>query len=251
MALLKNKVIIITGATSGIGAATALEAAREGATVVLAARREEVGAALVARIRDQGGTATFVRTDVTQEKDIENLVARTVREHGRLDGAFNNAGALDALGKLDAISSESYQKVLDLNLRSIFLSMKYQIPELKRQGGSIVNCSSIGGKVGAPGFGVYVTTKFGIIGLTKAAALDHAAEGIRVNAVCPGPVETEIWDPHAEQGKQMLQGFAAATPMKRYARPEELARPVVFLLSDGASYITGTELLVDGGYTCA
>lgn len=193
----------------------------------------------------------FVRTDVNEEKDIQNLVAQTVREYGKLDGAFNNAGMLDAVGTLDGMSSESYQKLMDLNLRSIFLSMKYQIPELKRQGGSIVNCSSVAGKIGVPGFGVYMTTKFGIIGLTKAAAMDHAAEGIRVNAVCPGPVETEIWDPYAEQGKQMLHGFAAATPMKRYARPEELAKPVVFLLSDGASYITGTELMVDGGYTCA
>ncbi len=251
MAALKDKVIIITGATSGIGAATALEAAREGATVVLAARREEVGSALVARIREQGGTAMFVRTDVTQEKDLENLVARTVREYGRLDGAFNNAGTLGAVGALDGMSAESYQQLMDLNLRSIFLSMKYEIPELKRRGGSIVNCSSISGKIGVAGFGVYMTTKLGVIGLTKGAAMDHAAEGIRVNALCPGPVETELWDPFAEQGQQMLHGFGAATPMKRHARPEEIARPAVFLLSDGASYITGTELVVDGGYTCA
>lgn len=242
--------IIITGATSGIGAATALEAAKEGASLMLGGRREEVGSALVAKIREQGGTATFTRTDVTQEKDVENLVTRTVGEFGRLDGAFNNAGVLSGIGTLDATCSESFQRMMDVNLRSVFLSMKYQIPAMKQRGGSIVNCSSAAGKIGVPGFGLYATTKFGIVGLTKAAAMDHAADDIRVNAACPGPVRTEIWDPHAEEGTQMLDGFVAGTPMKRHARPEEIAKPVVFLLSDGASYITGTELMVDGGYTC-
>jgi len=250
MGILKDKVVVITGATSGIGAATAIEAAKQGAKVVLAGRREEQGVALVATIRNAGGTAMFVRTDVTDEKDVEQLVARTVKEHGGLDGAFNNAGALDVLGTFDGMTTEDFQKSLDLNLRSIFLAMKYQIPEMKRrQGGYIVNCGSVGSKIAVPGFGVYITAKHAIIGMTKAAAVDYAADGIRVNAVLPGPVATEIWDP-LTHGKMMLQGFSAATPFKRHAHPSEIAKPVVFLLSEGASYITGTELLVDGGFTC-
>jgi NAD(P)-dependent dehydrogenase (short-subunit alcohol dehydrogenase family) len=137
--ILKNKVIIITGATSGIGAATALEAAKEGACLMLAARRQEAGSALVDKIRARGGNAMFTRTDVTQENEIENLVARTVREFGRLDGAFNNAGVLDGVGTLDTACAENYQRIMDANLRSVLLSMKHQIPELKKRGGSIVN----------------------------------------------------------------------------------------------------------------
>ncbi len=249
MSLLSNKVILITGATSGIGAATAIVAARAGAKVVLAARRQENGDALVARIKVEGGDALFVRTDVTVEADIQAMVERTVAAYGRLDGVFNNAGFAPALTPVADVPVADYLALMQLNLHSIYLCLKYQVPVMKRGGGgSIVNCGSIASVVTAPGFGAYVTTKHAIIGLTRAAAIDYAADKIRVNAVLPGPVETEIWD-HLQSGDQVLDAFAAGTPMKRYARAEEIAQPVVFLLSDWSSYMTGSQLVVDGGYT--
>jgi NAD(P)-dependent dehydrogenase (short-subunit alcohol dehydrogenase family) len=247
--LLKDKVIIVTGATSGIGAATALVAAREGAKVVVAGRREDKGKAVVASIREQGGHALFVRTDVTREPEVEALVSRTVSEYGRLDGAFNNAGLPSSISPIASVPAEQYRRLMDANLDSVLTCMRYQIPAMKRTGGgSIVNCASILGIVGGPGFGAYTTSKHALLGLTKSAALDYATEGIRVNAVLPGPVETEIWS-HLDNGDQALQAFTSGVPMGRHARSEEVARPVVFLLSDWASYMTGVELIIDGGYT--
>jgi NAD(P)-dependent dehydrogenase (short-subunit alcohol dehydrogenase family) len=247
--MLSNKVVLITGATSGIGAATAMAAARAGARVVLAARRQEMGDALVDRIKVEGGDALFVRTDVTVEADIQALIERTVQAYGRLDGVFNNAGIATALGPIADVPVEDYLALMKLNLHSIFLCLKYQVPVLKKGGGgSIVNCASIAATVSAPGFGVYAATKHAILGLTKSAAIDYAADKIRVNAILPGPVETEIWG-HMKDGDKVLDAFAAGTLMKRYARAEEIARPAVFLLSDWSSYMTGAQLLVDGGYT--
>ncbi|WP_437976529.1 SDR family oxidoreductase [Sorangium sp. So ce295] len=247
--MLSNKVVLITGATSGIGAATAIAAARAGAKVVLAARRQEMGDALAARIKVEGGNALFVRTDVTVEADIHALIERTVEVHGRLDSVFNNAGIATALGPLADVPVADYLALMQVNLHSIYLCMRYQVPVMKKGGGgSIVNCGSIASTVSAPGFGVYAATKHAILGLTKSAAIDYAADKIRVNAILPGPVETEIWD-HMQSGEQVLDAFGAATLMKRYAHADEIARPAVFLLSDWSSYMTGTQLTVDGGYT--
>lgn len=249
MSLLSNKVVLIPGATSGIGAATAVAAARAGAKVVLAARRQENGDALVARIKSEGGEALFVRTDVTVEADIQAMVERTVEAYGRLDGVFNNAGLAFALGPIADVPVADYLALMQLNLHSIYLCLKYQVPVLKKGGGgSIVNCASISGVITAPGFGAYATTKHAVIGLTKSAAVDYAADKIRVNALLPGPVETEIWD-HMKDGDKVLEAFSAGTPMKRHARAEEIAHPAVFLLSDWSSYMTGAQLIVDGGYT--
>ena len=246
--LLENKVIIVTGATSGIGAATALEAARQGAKVVLAGRREDKGEALAERIRVEGGKALFVRTDVTRPDDIETLVARTLQVFDRLDGAFNNAGIPGPVGTFVDLPAEEYRKLMTVNLDSVMTCMQHEIRAMRKTGGgAIVNCASILGLVGAPAFGAYTTAKHGLVGMTKAAAVDHAAEGIRVNAVLPGPVETEIWD-HVNQGEAVLAAFTSGVPMQRYARSEEVARPVVFLLSSWSSYITGTSLPIDGGY---
>lgn len=246
--LLKDKSIIVTGATSGIGAAAALEIARQGAKVVLAGRREDKGEALAEKIRGEGGKALFVRTDVTQPADIEALVARTLGVFERLDGAFNNAGIPGAIDTFADVPPEEYRKLMAVNLDSVLLCMQHQIKAMRKTGGgAIVNCASILGLISAPGFTAYSTAKHGLIGLTKAAALDHAAEGIRVNAVLPGPVETEIWS-HVDQGESIFANFTSAVPMQRYARAEEIAKPVVFLLSDGSSYVTGTCLAIDGGY---
>ncbi|MDI1446807.1 glucose 1-dehydrogenase [Polyangium sp. 6x1] len=246
--LLRDKVIIVTGATSGIGEATALTAAHQGAKVVLAGRREEKGEALAERIRSEGGKALFVRTDVSVPADIEALVARTLQAFERLDGAFNNAGIPGPIGRLADLPVEEYRKLMAVNLDSVLLCMQHQIRAMRKTGGgAIVNCASILGLVGAGTFGAYSTAKHGLVGMTKAAAVDYAAEGIRVNAVLPGPVETEIWN-HVDQGQSVFAAFTSGVPMQRYARSEEIAKPVVFLLSDWSSYVTGTSLAIDGGY---
>ena len=248
MGILDGKVVIITGATSGIGEATALEVAQEGGVAILAGRRTELGDAVVAKIKHEGGTALFVKTDVTVEKDIKNLINHTIKKYGRLDAAFNNAGVIDATGTLDVLSTETYENIMNINLRSIYWSMKYEIPEMKKNGGgAIVNTSSLAGIMGIPQSGVYAATKHGVIGLTKTAAMEFANENIRVNCVLPGPIETELWN-QLPDGKQMLQNSGNAAPLNRYGKPIEVAKPVVFLLSNGASYITGTQLIIDGGH---
>ncbi len=248
MGLLDGKVVIITGASSGIGEATAKEAAKEGAKVILAARNANRSEAVVSEIKKNGGQALFVQTDVTLEEDIKNLVNRTVQEHGRLDCAYNSAGILET-GLLADTPNESYDKLMKTNLRSIFLCMKYEIPEMKKNGGgAIINCSSVAGLIGVPNFSVYSATKAGIIGLTKGAAADYAQYGIRVNSMHPGVVETEIFNNTFEEPKKMIEDITKdICPLGRPAKPVEIARPVIFNLSDGASYITGSEIIVDGG----
>ena len=248
MGILQDKVIIVTGATSGIGKATALEIAREGGIPVLAGRRVDRGKAAVAEIEAMGGNALFVATDVTIEKDLENLVAKTLSEYGRLDGAFNNAGVLDCIGPLDTIDTDAYESMVRVNVESVFTSLKHEVAAMKKNGGAIVICSSTAGAVSAPNFGVYVSTKHNLIGLTKSAAVDYIGYGIRVNCVLPGAVETEIWDKFPD-GDKWMNALGGAAPIRRPAKPEEVAKPVVFLLSDGASYMTGAQVAVDGGYT--
>lgn len=248
MSILDGKVVIVTGATSGIGEATAMEVVREGGIVILAARRKERGDAIVAKIKHEGGTALFVQTDVTVEEDIKNLVNHTIKKYGRLDAAFNNAGTLDATGTLEVTATEAYENLMNLNLRAIYWSMKYEIPEMRKSGGgAIVNTSSLAGIMGIPQSGVYAAAKHGVIGLTKTAAMEFAGEQIRVNCVLPGPIKTELWD-RLPDGQQILQNSGIAAPMNRYGKPVEVAKPVVFLLSEGASYITGTQLIIDGGH---
>lgn len=248
MGILDGKVVIVTGATSGIGESTAIEIVREGGIVILAGRREAQGNAVVAKIKQEGGSALFVQTDVTVETDIKNLVNQTIKEYGRLDAAFNNAGIFGTIGTLDMISTNTYENIMDINLRSIYWSMKYEILEMKKSGGgAIVNVSSLAGIMGIPQAGVYAATKHGVIGLTKTAAMEFAKDNIRINCVLPGPIETELWE-HLPDGKQMLQNLGNNAPMNRYGKPIEVAKPVVFLLSDGASYITGTQLIIDGGH---
>lgn len=248
MKLLTDKVIVVTGATSGLGEAAAYEIARQGAKVVISGRREDRGKAVAEKIKKEGNSnVLFVPGDITKEEDIASLMATTVKHFGRLDGAFNNAGALGTIATLDQLKNEDLNSLLQLNMFSVFQCMKYEALEMKKtNGGSIVNNTSVAGRVGVNGFGAYTTSKFAVEGLTKTGAVDFGADDIRVNTVAPGPIHSEIWDPY-DNGEDMMNGFGQLTIMKRFGREEEVAKPVVFLLSDWASYITGVSLLIDGG----
>nr|WP_282960911.1 glucose 1-dehydrogenase [Burkholderia ambifaria] len=243
-----DKVALVTGATSGIGKATAMLFAREGAKVAIAARREEEGRQVVREILDHGGEAIFVRTDVAQAEDCAAAVARTVASFGKLDIAFNNAG-ITSFGRPVADTDEqAWSTVIDVNLTGTFLSMKYEIPEiLKAGGGSIINMSSAYGLAGSA-FGAcsYHASKHGVIGLTRAAALEYAKEKLRVNAICPAFVATDMIGAFLEQPEQAAQ-LAALHPVGRMGTLAETAEAVVFLASDASTFITGTTLSIDGG----
>jgi NAD(P)-dependent dehydrogenase (short-subunit alcohol dehydrogenase family) len=242
---LTNKVGIVTGGGTGIGRATALAMARAGASLVIGNRDATKGEAVVRLILQGGGRAVFQRTDVSKPDDVKALVGRAVSEFGRLDLAFNNAGMDGEQVPLHEQDIDEASRLFDVNIKGVFYCMKYEIAQmLETGGGAIVNTSSIFGLNGYPGWSLYTATKHAVTGMTKAAALDYAKRGIRVNAVGPGPVETPLLargtggDPHS---------YAAFVPMGRIGQPEEIADPVVWLLSDEARYVTGHTLPVDGG----
>jgi NAD(P)-dependent dehydrogenase (short-subunit alcohol dehydrogenase family) len=248
MADLKGKVGIVTGGGTGIGRATALAMARAGAAVVIGNRDAAKGEEVVALIRQASGRAVFQKTDVSKPDDVRRLVERAVKEFGRLDLAFNNAGVDGEQVPLHQQDIDKASFLLDVNIKGVFYCMKYEIEQmLKTGGGSIVNTSSIFGLNGYPGWSLYVATKHAVTGMTKAAALDYAQRNVRVNAVGPGPVETPLLakgtggDPHS---------YGAFVPMGRIGQPDEIADAVVWLLSDEARFVTGHTLPVDGG-VCA
>lgn len=246
---LAGKIAIITGASRGIGSATARLFAQEGAAVVLASRSKAEMAAIVAEITASGGQALAVQTDVADAASVEALVRRVVETYGRLDIAVNNAGIAGGNKPLAETSEDTFDRVIATNLKGVFLSMKYEIPAMLAGGGAIVNMSSTVGLVGtAAGIAPYIASKHGVVGLTKAAALEYAARRIRVNAVAPGTTLTSVnerWinDP------QISQRITSGIPMGRVAQAEEVAQAVLWLCSDAASYITGVTLPVDAGYT--
>jgi NAD(P)-dependent dehydrogenase (short-subunit alcohol dehydrogenase family) len=243
-----DKAALVTGGSSGIGRTTALLFAKEGAKVAIASRRQEEGQSVVDEIRRAGGEAIFVKTDVSQAEDCANAVAKTVAAFGKLDVAFNNAG-VEAFGKPVADTDEStWDHVMGINLKGVFLSMKYEIPEmLKVGGGSIVNMSSTYGIV-ASAFGgsSYHASKAGIIGLTKAAALEYAKQQIRVNAICPAFVATAMVEKFLDE-TGMTDQIKAFHPVGRLGTESEIAEATVFLASNASSFMTGTALSVDGG----
>ncbi len=244
-----GKVALVTGGTSGIGKETAQQLARAGAKVVVAGRRLEEGQAVAEEISRAGGEALFVQTDVTKEAQVKRLVEETVAHFGRLDIAFNNAG-IEQAGPVTDVTEEDYRKVFDINVLGVFLSQKYEIPAmLQSGGGSIINTSSIVGHVAMPGASVYIASKHAVEGITKTTALELAGQGIRVNAVAPGAIATEMIDRFAgTEGSENRQWLASQHPMGRLGLVQEIAAAVLYLASDAASFTTGISLPVDGGY---
>ncbi|WP_158793598.1 SDR family NAD(P)-dependent oxidoreductase [Granulicella sp. L60] len=241
-----GQVALVTGAASGLGRATAKAFAEAGAAVVLVDRNQEDLTVLLKEITGAGGKAIMVAGDVSDEKVAESAVERAVVEFGSLDMAYNNAGILGPMCPMMEETGEGYDEVNAVNLRGIWTFMKHELLQMKKQGaGSIVNCSSLGGLVGLPGRAAYHATKHGVIGLTKSAALDVAAQGIRINAICPGCIETPMGDgidPAA------MQEFLKQQPIGRPGRPEEIAAAVLWLCSSAASLVLGVALPVDGGF---
>jgi NAD(P)-dependent dehydrogenase (short-subunit alcohol dehydrogenase family) len=247
MGRLDNKVAIITGAASGMGRATAIRFAGEGAAVVVADLNEEGGAATVRQCKENGGRAIFQKADVAGEADIEALIARAVSEFGRLDITFNNAGLIGAVGPLEGISAESWDRTHAVLLRGVFLGIKYSIPEMRKVGGgSIISTASIAGMRGGFGPTIYSAAKAGVINLTQCAAVELGKDRIRVNCICPGGVNTPI---QGEATERNLEAMAQAQPIRRPGQPDDIANMALFLASDEAEWITGTAMVVDGGFT--
>ncbi len=247
--MLKNKVALVTGATSGIGKATALALGIAGAKVVFSGRREPEGKETEAQLRDAGVDCLFVQSDVSNEDDIKALVQTTVATFGTLDCAFNNAGIDPPIKPLHEQSIEDFDKLMSINVRGLFLCMKYEVQQMLGQGsGVIVNNSSMGGLIAFPGISPYNASKHAVMGLTRSAALDYARRGIRINAVNPGIIATAMIERMDNTGSTSSD-LGSSVPMGRMGEPEEVAQTVVFLCSDAASYITGQAIVVDGGYT--
>jgi NAD(P)-dependent dehydrogenase (short-subunit alcohol dehydrogenase family) len=248
--MLQNKVALVTGGTSGIGRATAIAFGAAGAKVVFSGRRDSEGEETAALIRDAGAECLFVRSDVSSEADVKALVQKTIATYGKLDCAFNNAGIQGSSNPLHEQSVEEFDKLMAINVRGLFLSMKYQIQQMLTQGsGAIVNNSSVGGLLGISGLSPYTASKHAVMGLTRAAALDYAKQGIRINAVNPGSIATEGMDRFVDGMGISTDDVAAMAPIGRMGEVEEIAQVVVFLCSDAASYITGQPLVIDGGFT--
>jgi NAD(P)-dependent dehydrogenase (short-subunit alcohol dehydrogenase family) len=246
---MKDKVVLITGALTGIGRATALAFAQEGASIVVSGRHEEEGQKLVAELGKLGAEAEFVRSDVRHEEDVRALVDKTVARFGRLDVAVNNAGTEGKPGPVTEQSAESYAATFDTNVLGTLLSMKHELRVMLAQGaGSIINVSSVLGHAGGAGASVYAASKHAVEGLTKSAALEASPSGVRVNAVAPGPIDTGMLTRFTGSDERK-NGLISGVPLKRAGRPEEIAASIVFLSSDQASFITGATIAVDGGKT--
>src|SRR6266508_1498485 len=245
-----GKVALVTGAAAGMGLATARAFAEAGAAVVLADVNEASVQAAAEELVAAGHRAIGVSCDVSDDAQVAAMVDRTVAEFGRLDAAFNNAGVLAAIAPTADSTREEWERVIGITLRGVWSCMKYELPQMVRQGGgAIVNCSSVGGFTGNPGIPSYLASKHGVIGLTRTAALEYVTQGIRVNAVCPGAIDTQIARDVVGGNEEAYEEMAKQIPLGRIGRPEEIASAVLWLCSPGASFVVGHALVVDGGGT--
>jgi NAD(P)-dependent dehydrogenase (short-subunit alcohol dehydrogenase family) len=244
-----GKVALITGAGGGIGRAAALAFAAEGARIAVADWNEGAANDTAAAVRSMGAEAMVVRVDVSVEEQVAAMVAQVVAQFGQLDVAFNNAG-VDLHGpSITELDEKSWDRVLDINLKGVWLCMKHEIPAMLERGGAIVNMASVGGVVAAPGLGAYIAAKHGVVGLTRTAALEFIGRGIRINALCPGATKSPLLDAWLST-PGIAEAIRKQHPIGRWAEPEEIARTVLFLASEDASFIVGLPLIVDGGVTC-
>ncbi len=250
MGLFEKKIALVTGASSGIGKATAMRFAEEGATVVLADVQEDAGKQTATDISAATKSETlFVRCDVSQPKQVEELIALVIERFGRIDAAFNNAGIEGAPAATHECTLENWTRTIDINLRGIWLCMKHEIPHmLKQESGSIVNCASIAGLVGFANLPAYTASKHGVIGLTRTAALEYARQGLRINAVCPGVIDTPMVQRFTQGNAEALDQLTSGEPVGRLGKPEEIGDAVIWLCSPRSSFVTGQALAVDGGW---
>jgi NAD(P)-dependent dehydrogenase (short-subunit alcohol dehydrogenase family) len=243
----QGQVAVVTGGAGGIGRATAKLLAAGGARVLVADVKDREGRETIEQIAAAGGIAAYRRADVTVEAEVEALVAAAIDTYGRLDIGVNNAGIVGAPARVAELSVADWRRTIDVNLHGVFLCMRAEIPRLLAGGGgAIVNTSSAAGLMGFPGLAAYVASKHGVVGLTRSAALEHARDGIRINAVCPGGVRTPMLEAFAGS-ETAIEAMGRTAPMHRLAQPEEIAAAIVWLCSDAASFVTGTALSVDGG----
>ncbi len=245
----ENRIALVTGGGSGIGRSTCLAFSREGAKIVVSDINEKTGQETLDMVRKIGGEGIFIQADVTQSSQVAMLIEETLQHYKRLDCAFNNAGIEARVSPTAECTEEDWDRVISINLKSVFLCMKYELKHMVSQKrGAIVNCASVGGLVGFPGGAVYVASKHGVVGLTHAASLDYAAMGIRINAVCPGLIRTPMIDRVEQKNPGMKSQLTSLEPIGRMGLPEEVAESVLWLCSDSASFVTGHAMAVDGGW---
>jgi NAD(P)-dependent dehydrogenase (short-subunit alcohol dehydrogenase family) len=247
--VLQGKVVLVTGGGSGIGRATALRVAQEGAKVMIADYVPDGAERTVKAIKDAGGTASCVAADVSIAQQVEMMVNKTVETYGRIDGAYNNAGIEGRMADTVEASEENFDRTIAINLKGVWLCMKYEIPQmLKQGGGSIVNTASVAGLVAFVNMSAYVASKHGVIGLTKTAALEYAQKNIRVNCVNPGVINTPMVARLVDSGGMNENELTRGEPVGRMGKPEEIGEGVIWLLSDASSFVTGHSLVIDGGW---